>query len=40
MEGSTKFMDDDPSLETVRTDLAELLNILERYIKPLGYCCL
>lgn len=32
MEGCTKFMNDDPSLETVRTDLAELLNILERYI--------
>lgn len=31
MEGCTKFMDDDPSLETVRTDLAELLNFLERH---------
>lgn len=39
MEGCTKFMDDDPSLETVRTDLAELLNFLERYINSLGCCC-
>jgi hypothetical protein len=30
MEGCSKFMDDDPSLETVRTDLAELLNMIER----------
>lgn len=30
MEECSKFMDDDPSLETVRTDLAELLNILDR----------
>lgn len=32
MEGCSKFMDDDPTLETVRTDLAELLNMLERYV--------
>lgn len=31
MEGCSKFMDDDPSLETVRTDLAELLNMIERH---------
>ena len=30
MEGCSKFRDDDPSLETVRTDLAELLNTIER----------
>jgi len=35
MEGCTKFVEDDPSLETVRTDLAELLNVLERYIELL-----
>ncbi|CAK9865259.1 unnamed protein product [Sphagnum jensenii] len=30
MEGCSKFPDDDPTMETVRTDLAELLNLLER----------
>ncbi|KAG0615637.1 hypothetical protein M758_5G057300 [Ceratodon purpureus] len=31
MEECSKFVDDDPSLETVRTDLAELLNMMERH---------
>lgn len=34
MEGCSTFRDDDPTLETVRTDLAELLNLLERYVIP------
>lgn len=34
MEGCSTFRDDDPTLETVRTDLAELLNLLERFVIP------
>lgn len=30
MEGCSKFTSDDPAIETVRTDLAELLNLVER----------
>ncbi len=30
MDGCGKFLDDDPTMETVRTDLAELLNMLEK----------
>ncbi|KAH9548289.1 hypothetical protein CY35_11G080700 [Sphagnum magellanicum] len=30
MDGCGKFLDDNPTMETVRTDLAELLNMLEK----------
>lgn len=32
MEGCSKFSDDDPTMETVRTDMAELLNLVERSV--------
>jgi hypothetical protein len=30
MDGCGKFLDDNPTMEIVRTDLAELLNMLEK----------
>lgn len=32
MDGCGEFLDDDPTMETVRTDLAELLNMLEKWV--------